>query len=440
MRHLLFLASTLLSAAPLLSQQEACSYSPLHTPAAGAAPQLWGELEPSDHGVLPPDRDTTDFDQLGDFEPHPYWMSLDVEAGWVFAAANRRLQIWDARSSPSSPVRTFDRGFRDLGLTWTPDAHAFFIFEDLDAPPGVDQVLALTGRYGVGLAVYDTSSKSSPQLHYQDHGNGRWGTSVWATTIAGRHYAVLGANQTSAGGAFLYDLSQAQLFSNCREDQPSQTRCPGVFLGRIGSRPRVAAVDGDGPFVALASGTAPGGFEIWDLSQPSAPRRRMEALTTQPISSLALWGQGSVYYLAVRLTSALQVFDVTCVTSGNCTLGSPLASLALPATGAGTLTFSRAGDATPFLFAGTTADCLTGLQHEWLWDVSSPTSPRDVTPPQTPIIRGRQISYWGWYYRDNDPHGFNHVAPRVGKLHGDHFYRAGLAIFDVHRWIAAPLP
>ena len=135
---------------------------------------------------------------MGDFEVNPYSMALDVEGGWVFMVANRRIQVWDARSNPGNPTRVFNEGFRTSGLTWTPDAHAFFILEDIDAPEGDPNVMALVGRYGVGTAIYDTTTKDNPVLKYQHHGGGFWAKQVYATTIGGTDYAFSAVDQVGA--------------------------------------------------------------------------------------------------------------------------------------------------------------------------------------------------------------------------------------------------
>jgi len=418
-----------------------CTFSDCHTPAISRDPALWGELEPGFVGTLPVNRDTTDFDQVGDFEAHPYWLSLDVENGYVFTVAGRRLQIWNANANPGNPTSVFDEGFRDLNLTWTPDAHAFFIFEDIDAPPADDDIIALVGRYGVGMAVYDTTVKSSPVMKYQDYGigNGRWGEEVYAATIGGRDYAFAVANQE--GGVFAYDLTAAKALSgSCIEAQPSASSiCPDVFLTQIGTRDRASAVDGTGPYVAIASGTSPKGLEIWDASNPASPSRVMNVLGSELVYGVAMWEEGANIYLAVRTLNQGRIYDVSCISGGTCSLGAPLWTKALAVASSGLVTFSRS-DSTPFLYFGSSNDCQLGNQNEFLYDVSSPTAPRDITPPGTAVVSGESVSYWGWDYRRNGVHGFNRVAPRMGKFGGRMFFRAANAIFDTHRWVAPALP
>ena len=75
------------------------------------------------------------------------------------------------------------------------------------------------------------------------------------------------------------------------------------------------------------------------------------------------------------------------------------------------------------VYFGSDDDCQGGSQREWLFDVTNPASPRDVSPP----------NYWGWYYRGN-PTGFNQVMPRSGKFVGSYFYRSALSLMDIHKW------
>ncbi len=411
-----------------------CTYSECHTPATGAPSQLWGSLEATDGGMLPANRDNTGFDQIGDFEVNPYSTALDVENGWVFMVANRRLQVWNARSNPGTPSRVYDVGFRSSGLTWTPDAHAFFIYEDIDAPDGNSKALALVGRYGVGTAIFDTSTESNPVLKYQHHGGGFWASQVYATTIGGTDYAFSAVDQATSvqGGFFAYNMTAAKNLTGRCDETTGGSVCPGVFVGKIGTRTRVQSIDGAGDFVAIASGLSVRGFEIWNVSSPASPSRVMTGLTGDAIYSLALFQQGSSHYLAVRTLDQGRIYNVSCITGGSCGLGGALWSQAMPISSAGTVTFSQS-NATPFLYFGREEDCQGGNQNEWLFDVTNPSSPNDISPQGTVVVNGEAVSYWGWYYRRNGVHGFNRVAPRMGKFYNDHFYRAAHSIFDIHR-------
>ncbi|MCB1058008.1 MAG: PKD domain-containing protein [Acidobacteria bacterium] len=400
--------------------------------------QLWGSLEPTDLGLLPANRDTTDFDGVGSFETNPYWLSLDVEQGWVFTATSTRVQIWDVRSTPGSPSFMWDRGINSSGLTWAADAHAFSVFEDIDAPPGKSDRMALVGRYGVGIAIYDTTDKMSPAIKYQDNGPGttpsRNAKGVYATTIGGVDYAFIAADVS--GGVYAYNMTVAKnLSSRCTERQPGTTVCPGVYLGKIGTRSTASFIDGAGNFIVFSSKFSPKGFEIWNVSNPSAPVQVMNALSTDSVYGVALWQDGSSYYLALRTpgsTGQGRIYNVSCITNGFCSLGSPIWTKSMPTNGDPQVTDSAGTGGVPFVYFGDSNYCLSGNQNEWLYNVTNPASPVDLTPPGTVILDGEAVSYWGWYYRQNGVHGFNRVAPRVGKFYGDYFYRAAHGIFDVH--------
>ncbi len=413
-----------------------CLFSQDKTPATGVPQELWGDLTPGDLGQLGLLRDNTAFDQLGSFEDNPYTTALDVENGWVFVARNRRFEIWDARTVPNLPTRTFDLGFTSAGLTWVPDGHANFLFHDVDAPRGNADIVALAGHHGIGMAVYDTSDKASAALLYQDHGNGRWADQVYAAAFGGREYAFIAAGSTlGRGGVFGYDLSAAAaLTTPCIEAQPGGTSpCPGIFLGPVGSRSRVSSIDGAGSFVVFSSGFSPEGFEIWNVADPTQPVLVMDALATERVYGVAMWQEGQNFFVAANVGGSVKIYEVSCITGGSCSPTLLSSQPAEPNAPQMTVTFSRSGT-TPFIYFGSTIECLSGFQHEWLFDVSTPRTPRDVTPPATAVIGGQEVSYWGWYYWDNGVHGFNHVAPRMGKFSGEYFYRAGHSIFDVHRW------
>ena len=435
-RTLVYLALATAGGGEALAQ---CSFSPDKTPALGVPSVLWGDLAPTDVGQLAILRDNTAFDRFGagpSFEANPYTFALDVEDGWLFVARNRRFEIWDARTSPALPARTFDIPHTATGLTWTVDAHGYFLYQDVDAPPGNSDIAAVAGNYGIGIAVFDTSNKSAADLLYQDHGNGRWADQVYAASIGDREYAFLAATGTgTGGGVFVYDLTAAAALSEpCIEAQPASTSpCPGVFLGAIGSWPRAVYIDGAGDFVVFSASGGPRGFEIWNVADPSQPVRVMEGLPNGIVHGIALWQEGDDYFLAANVGGEGRFYEVSCITGGTC---GPTLLATRPVESSGLLlpvTFSRSG-AVPFVYFGTGSDCLSGFQREWLFDVSTPSNPRDITPPGTAVIDGEEISYWGWYYMDNGVHGFNFVAPRMGKFSGEHFYRAASSILDIHRW------
>src|SRR5262249_44257808 len=137
-------------------------------------------------------------------------------------------------------------------------------------------------------------------------------------------------------------------------------------------------------------------------------------------------------YLAADLGSSSQIaiYDVSCIVgTGPCSLGAPLSTRSAQAHGnALYLTYQLAGS-TPYLYAAAPQPCVEVgtfpiAQREWLYDVSNPASPHDMTPATTesvsalyydssgnPVQQAKTVNYWSYYYRET-PTGFNQMAPR----------------------------
>ncbi len=80
---------------------------------------------------------------------------------------------------------------------------------------------------------------------------------------------------------------------------------------------------------------------------------------------------------------------------------------------------------------GDTLGCTA--QREYLFDVSNPSNPEEITPKVHPD------GYWGWYYEGCST-GFNWVSGRGGAFSGEYFYRAALSVLDAHRLAQAVAP
>jgi PKD repeat protein len=417
-----------------------CGRASCATPARPVPADRWGALQPVDASLpvctrFGPAfcRDSTAFNEFVEgYQALPWFMAMDAENGYLFAGLSHGLQVWDARNDPADPEPLSQLSFGGFPV-WANNPEIKWPLQDVDAPDGVDDVVAVAGVAGIGIAVVNLSDKDEPEVAYQNHGKD--GMQVYATTIGGRRYAFLAAVSGSpTGGLFAYDLTAARSFSGCAESVPTpgeDVQCPGVYLGRVGPRGSASFVHGVERFVAVSFGTGRG-VEIWDAANPANPRLALSALGDRSVHGVALWKQGTRYLLAVRtdyFDAALgrtvrptSIYDVSCIT-GTCSgLGAPLWSAELDSGGTPLITFSRSGS-TPFLYLGSDNRCSGGVQREWLLDVSNPAAARDVTPP---------TGYWGWYYRGG-PTGFNLVAPREGVFIGETFYRAALSIFDIHR-------
>ncbi len=419
---------------PFCEADLTCQVLSCRAPASGVPAQLWGELRPVDVGQLPAQRDSTDWDEFqGPYSNlAPHWMSIDVENGWLFAALNFGLEIWDARGPlAGNPTLTRSLGSADFPVRLPPGVHGSNPINDIDAPPGHDGLLALSATNQVGLAVFNTAVKASPRAVYGDHGKN--GVAVYATTLGQRHYAFMA---TAGQGLLAYDLSAAEgNLSPCVEVTPAQQGC-GVYLGKVGNRNLVQYVDGVGSYLALASGNFDFGLEIWDVSDPANPRLRIDALGSQlGVHGVTLWQRKGHTYLAVRVNDSIamqaRIYDLSCLETGCTSLGAPIWTTPLSLGGKEYfVTHSVATGGRDFLYFGNENRCAQSLQNEWLFDVTNPAQARDVTPPPA-LVNGELTGYWGWYYRRN-PTGFNRVTPRVGVFDGKYFYRAAYSLMDIH--------
>jgi len=419
-----------------------CGFASCATPATPVPEARWGELQPADaaFSLCTPSgpvscRDSTAFNEVTtQYRVFPWFMGVAAENGFVFAGLAHGVEILDARAHPGNPTFLGRLGFTSFPV-WTNNPEIKWPLQDVATAPGSDNLAVLAGEGGVGLAVVDAGDKASPRIAYQSFMKD--GEEVYAANLGGRQVAFLAASTGSpAGGLFAYDLGLALASGGCSEPTPSAdspASCPGVYLGKIGPRTSVLYVGGTGRWVVDSSGTARG-LEIWDVQNPAAPALKLAALGDRSVYGVAMWQAAGKVYLATRaeyydaglgrsINQAL-IYDVSCVAATCAGLPAPLAALELGNGGTPNffVTFSQSG-ATPFLYFGSDDRCQGGGQREWLFDVSSPAAPRDVTP----------TGYWDWYYRGN-PTGFNDVMPRRGKFVGDFFYRAALSILDIHQW------
>lgn len=448
---------------PTVAETKNCEVG---SPASGVTPTLWGALEPADKGQLPDARDSSNYNgtQRPDDTVYkvPLFTSIDIENGWIFQSYTQGFKVWDARGgSAANPqlVATKDGQANDTNgfLDWLPGQHELReLIWDVDAPEGVDTVVA-TVSAPLGIQIWDTTQKGSPRQVYQDNNRGMY--QVWSGTINGRHYAFTAA-EGSGGGVHIYDMSAALSLSpvfpaSCKEETPGLSVCPGVYKGRIGKMLAAAYIDGfkraDGKtFVVFSSGG--GGFEIWDVSNPSSPQPVSDLMFgvdpgKQFIYGVAMWEQNGRQFLATQYVlprsggggQGGRIYDVTNCLNGNCGGLTPIWQKTWSVGAARHFTtYSKSGNK-HYLYFGNEDKCSGGRQREWLFDVSAVGSggqPVDLTPPQTISVTNAgetaTVDYWSWYYASN-PSGFSEVMPRMGKVYGDYFYRAAWTIFDIHK-------
>jgi PKD repeat protein len=410
-----------------------CGFATCATPAVPAPSTLWGEIQPAEASFTqctPPVaaafcRDSTSFNEFVDaYSAFPFFQAVDSQNGFVFTALAYGLEVWDARSTPANPSPLGQLSLSDFPVG-PANPEIKLPLQHVSAPAGVDTVAAVAGLSSVGIAIVNLADKTVPKLAYQSYK--KEGAQVYAATLSGRQYAFLASPSGSpSGGLFMYDMTKALTFDHCAEGVPATgetVKCPGVYLGLLGSKISTSYVSGVDNFLVLSSGSG-GGFEIWDVTNPTSAVPRLSALSGTPVYGVAMWHQGGSYYLALRTDTDARFYDVSCIVSGcGSGLGNPLATRQLDSgTASFFATFSRSGS-TPFVYFGSDDICQGGSQREWLFDVTNPASPRDVSP----------ANYWGWYYRGN-PTGFNQIMPRTGKFVGNYFYRAALSLLDIHQW------
>ncbi len=417
-----------------------CGRALCASPATPAPSDRWGGLKPlgsyttcTSTGPAFCTDSTAFVESQQAYSSFPWYMSLDTENNYLFVALAHGLQVWDARNGFPQPLSQLS--FRAFPV-WSANAELKWPLQDVDAPANVDDEVAVAGLGGIGIGIIDLSDKTSPKVLYQSYKKD--GTQVYTATLGARRYAFLAtATGDPAGGLFAFDMTQAKIYTSapCFEAVPAggeAVQCPGVYLGRIGSRTSVSYVDGVDQFVVASAGTSRG-FEIWDLSNPASPLLKLTGLNDRTANGVALWKQGSAYYLAVRTVAfeptagrevhRTSIYDVSCVAGSSCpALGAPLFSAEFNGGGISEFVDFSRSNGVPFLYLGSDERCLGGTQREWLLDVSNPAAAQDISP----------FNYWGWYYRGG-PTGFNLVAPRSGKFVGNTFYRAGLSIFDYHQ-------
>lgn len=440
---LISLAAT--SAKAQCNTDTSCQYLSCRSPAVGQPSSLWGELEPVDLGQLPADRDNTQMTDLQVPSPtRPRWMAIDTEGSWAFVGITHGIQIWST-TNPATPVKMATVGNSSF-LSWAPDPHEGNPLRDVAVPPGNSNIAAAGVAGGGGLNVFNTTSKSSPSARYAD--GGKTVLQVHAARINNVDYAFAASTDN---GVTAYSLTQAAALVNaCVDISPATTSC-GPYRGRVGTRTTARYVSGVGNaaqtqhWIAFSSGNNFNGLELWEVTNPASPVQKLvvSAGAVDFIYGSAMWRDGSNYYLALRrrisnTVTQGQIYNVNCLAAGSCSsLGSPIAVLNLPnETDEYFITHSTVGSR-QFLYFGNNNRCATTQQNEWLYDVTNPAVPDDITPPDG-LVGGLPSGYWGWGYRRNPSgFGFNEVMPRRGLFVGAYFYRMGYSIFDIHRLVTS---
>ena len=398
------------------------------------------QLQPAESSI-PAERDVTRFDEFtGQYSLNPYYFGIDIQNGWAFTAMDYGVKVWDVHTSP---VPTSSTGYISLGQFLNggdPNENKTPI-QDVSLPPGNDTIAIVAGQGKIGATIIDFTSKSQPHALYQNYNIEA--TATYAATIGGTNYGFIGSTQ-QPGGLLAYNMDAARRQAGCTEDGPTHT-CPGVFVGQIGTR-GPAYVAGVDQFVVASTGSAVG-YDLWDASNPASPILKLSGFEDRSVYGVAMWKVGATYYLATvtgpnflspTVPFQLQILDVTCATtscgSGPIVKSQTTLNETIATTQAYFVTFSYSGS-TPFLYLGSDQVCgVPTPQREFLFNVSNPSAPQDITPPTS-----TGGGYWGWYYRANTT-GFNYVMPRKGKFNGSYFYRTAQSLFDVHKHVGQSIP
>ena len=433
------LALLLLSTAVLAGPVSGQGFDSSKTPVTPVPADRHGDLKPAtwpDEGL--PLKSSIIGDSSGwNFGSTPgpnnlFFYSVDVENGFVFAATGKGLMMWKEALETGDP--NLDTAPVVMAKVYAPpvvpDWHQSdlkFYLHGIDAPDGDATVVAVASVFGNGMLIWraddDGAGKKILTLKYQD--SEKTGSQVWATKIGGVSYAFFAATNNKV---LVYNMDAAKSIqgATCLDYSPATGSCPGVYKGKINTQSGVSYLGGTGNYLAASLGFL--GVEIWNVADPVQPQRVLQAAPAGGTRGVALWKDGSSYYLAAVGTTdpALRIYDVSCITSNSCpsSLGNPVGSFSVHSSSV-FVTASKKNGTIPFLYIGNEDQFTGGPQREYLLDVSNPAVPADITPVHA-------LGYWGWYYYGN-PTGFNWVMPRTAKFQGNFLYRAAYGLMDVHK-------
>ncbi len=297
------------------------------TPATPAPATLWDQLQPADSGPLPHERDTTNFNEFRELYFSRNWFyGVDIENGWILMGLAHGIGIWDGRTTPGNPAYVTAKLYPPgAAFPYIPGGESSkIVFGGIAAPPGVDTVAAVAGYNGAGLLVFNLQDKTMPRPVYQSRD--KTGDSVYAATIGGTHYAFMAS--TSPASVFVFNLDNAAAMNGCLEDAttPAAATCPGALVGSISTSETPYFVGGVGNFLVVSHSNS-GGFEIYDVTNPTNPQLKLSALlgfnSGRSVQGVAMWQQGNSYYLGARLGAQgatpkqTAIYDVSCIATSS---------------------------------------------------------------------------------------------------------------------------
>jgi hypothetical protein len=199
--------------------------------------------------------------------------------------------------------------------------------------------------------------------------------------VGGRDYAFAGI-VGEYPGLYAYDMTAAAARTTTNASKrclpPGEpVNCPGVFRGRLGSASAAAAVHGVDNYLVFSKGTSRG-FEIYDATGIFTACNRTacscrsgsgltEAAPRKPVYGVAMWKQGSTYYLGARVlngaTYELRIYDVSCIASSCAALPAPCLPAPIRCRPPRICTGLLAGGTTPYLYLGSDDKSSGGIQR-----------------------------------------------------------------------------
>ncbi len=354
--------------------------------------------------------------------------SLDIEGGTLFSATGQGIAVYDIRTGPRTGYSSYLYGYKTGGHFphWEHLGDSDWYVKHVDAPAGNKSLAALTLDVQ-GFAIINAANPSGAFVAYQSKTKTN---QVYAVRIGSTDWAyALG----DAGKAVRFNMTAAAGMNKCL-DLPIGT-CPGVDKGFITSMGTEswATLHGTGNFLATGYPGKTGKIKIWSLADPGAPSPVLQI--NAAARGLAMWQSGGSYYLARMDTSGtrLAIHNVSCISGGACSSAPEVWSTTLAAPIALSFVTASQDAGKSYLYVGGDDLGSCAPQREYIFDVTSPGSPAEMTPTKHPA------GYWGWYYYDCET-GFNLVGPRIGQVYGGHLYRAAYSILDAHKLSQAGPP
>ncbi len=349
--------------------------------------------------------------------------AVDIEDGVLFSATGQGITVHDIRSGPSAAgSSSYLYGWITGGHFpgWEHVGDSDWFIKHLDAPEGNGDVVALT-MDAQGFAVINSANPAAAFVAYQSKS---FTNQVYAARIGSTDWAYTLDN---AGKVVRFNMTAALAFTKTCLDVPAGT-CAGVQKGIVSSLGSESWVTmgGTGAFLATGKWLGGGPIKIWSLADPASPSLALQINASA--RGLTMWQAGGSYYLA-RIDSTgkkLAIHNVSCIASGACSSAPEVWSTTLTSPTVLPYVTASTDGGKAYLYIGGDDYGSCVAQREFIYDVTSPGSPVELTPKK------HAAGYWGWYYQDCET-GFNLVGPRIAKVSGGHLYRAANSILDAHK-------